>query len=154
MKVVITVNDSKWRGIKIDYQNIANVVFKSIGAQSKYKDSEISLVLTDDSEIKELNKKYRKINKPTNVLSFESGDKDLLGDIFISIDTVEVESREQKAESKDKKIINHTSHLFVHGILHLIGYDHLTDSDANKMENLEIKILAKLEMCIRDRVRK
>ena len=88
----------------------------------------------------ELNKSYRKINSATNVLSFPSysplKDEFFLGDIIFSIETI---CREAKRDNKS--INNHLIHLFVHGVLHLLGYDHNTLEEAKKMENLEIKIL-------------
>ena len=134
MRVFVNVNDRRWKKYDIDFDKIANAV---VGA--KYKNSEVSITLVDDSEIEKINKKYRKINKPTNVLSFELGDDVLLGDIFISLDTVR---REAKAENIS--VAEHTAHMVVHGILHLLGYDHIKDSDAEKMENRETVILKKL----------
>ncbi len=99
--------------------------------------SEASLVLTNDTEIKELNNEYRGLNKPTNVLSFETGDSELLGDIYISYDTA---MRESGAE----EFVAHVTHLVIHGILHLLGHDHIKDSEAEIMEALEIKVLKKL----------
>ena len=133
-KVFIIINDSRWEKYKIDFAKIVNVAMTMALAHDSV-DREISITLTDDSEIKKLNKKYRGIDKATNVLSFETGDAELLGDIFISFDTV-------MREDPDS-FVAHTTHMVVHGVLHLIGYDHMNDSDANKMEALEVKILAK-----------
>lgn len=138
IKTFIDIHDSRWKKYKIDYTKIVNLVTDFVG---KTGNGEVSIILTNDSEIHLLNKKYRKINKPTNVLSFETGDAQLLGDIYISFDTTMRESREEKKEFK-----NHTAHLVVHGVLHLLGYDHLNDSDAKKMESAEIKILSKLKI--------
>jgi probable rRNA maturation factor len=100
--------------------------------------------LCNDEFIQRLNKNYRKKDKPTNVLSFpyiEFSEKkvfqnDLIGEVFISLETLQMEALEQS-----KKLPDHFSHLLVHSILHILGYDHEFDKDANKMENLEIKIL-------------
>lgn len=134
MKVVINVNDKRWKKYHIDFERIAKMAAGNAG-----RNSEISLVLTNDREIHKLNKQYRGFDKATNVLSFETGDDELLGDIFISFDTVM-----REAKSYNKTFEDHSAHMMVHGTLHLLGYDHLNDHDADKMESLEINILKKL----------
>ncbi|MBO4480057.1 MAG: apolipoprotein N-acyltransferase [Alphaproteobacteria bacterium] len=134
MRVCINVEDKRWKKYKIDFSKIVNA-----SVPAKYKNSEVSITLVNDDEIRKINKKYRKINKPTNVLSFELSDDILLGDIFISIDTVMRESKQEHIS-----VAEHTAHMVVHGILHLLGYDHMTDKDAQKMETKEINILRKL----------
>lgn len=134
MKVCVNLNDSRWKKYKIDFEKIACT---AVGAV--YKDSEVSIVLTDDDEIHQLNLQYRGMDKPTNVLSFELGDDVLLGDIYISLDTVVREAREAKISVEE-----HAAHMVVHGMLHLIGYDHITDDEATVMEFKEINILKKL----------
>ncbi len=117
-----------------------------IWADSVPIDYETSLCLriVDEQEAKTLNKKYRKIEKATNVLSFPAGlpsglKIDFLGDIVICAPIVTLEAQEY---NKDLK--NHWAHLLIHGILHLQGYDHEQNVDAEKMESLEIKILSSL----------
>ena len=109
-------------------------------------DSELSLVFTNDADIREINGKWRHIDKPTNVLSFpafalqpglEPGE--ILGDIVIARETVAREAAEEH-----KSFDDHLSHLVVHGLLHLMGYDHQNDEEAEQMETLERKILASL----------
>ena len=134
MKVFVDIHDNRWKKYKIDFAKIANAV---VG--SKYKNSEVSIVLVDDKEIKKINREYRNINKPTNVLSFELGDDILLGDIYISIDTVDKEAKQENIS-----VEHHTAHMIVHGVLHLLGYDHINDNDAVVMENKETKILEKM----------
>ena len=109
-------------------------------------DSELSLVFTNDADIREINGKWRHIDKPTNVLSFpafalQPGQEpgEVLGDIVIARETVEREAAEE-----DKSFDDHLSHLVVHGLLHLMGYDHQNDDEAEQMETLERKILASL----------
>lgn len=134
MKVYVDYRDSRWKRYNIDFSVVANAV---VG--ETHKKSEVSIVLTNDKEIHELNRKYRNIDKPTNVLSFELGDDILLGDIYISLDTV-------MREAKDMNITveEHTAHMVVHGVLHLLGYDHIKDDEAIIMESKEIKVLKKL----------
>ncbi|WP_297323297.1 rRNA maturation RNase YbeY [uncultured Bartonella sp.] len=107
-------------------------------------DSELSLVFTDDASIRTINDKWRHIDKATNVLSFPAfvltpGQKPgpILGDIVVAYETVISEANEQ-----NKTFNDHLSHLVVHGLLHLLGYDHQNDEEAEQMEQLERKILA------------
>ena len=134
MKVYLDVHNSKWKKYKIDFNAIVNNV---VG--KKYQNSEVSIILTDDKEIKKINRKYRNINKPTNVLSFELGDDILLGDIYISLDTVQ-----REAITENISVEDHCAHMVVHGVLHLLGYDHINDQDATVMENKETQILKKM----------
>ena len=134
MNVCVNYNDKRWKKYDIDFEKIANMV---VG--KKYADAEVSITLTDDAEIHALNKMYRNIDKPTNVLSFELGDDVLLGDIYISLDTVL-----READDAHISVAAHTAHMVVHGMFHLLGYDHLTDAQARVMESKEIKVLKKL----------
>ncbi|HEX5516175.1 MAG TPA: rRNA maturation RNase YbeY [Pseudolabrys sp.] len=108
---------------------------------------EVSIVLTDDSAIRSLNRNWRGIDKPTNVLSFPASGLEigegarLLGDIVIAFETLE---RECAVENRD--FLHHLAHLAVHGFLHLNGYDHQTDAQAEAMEGLESKIMTRLKM--------
>ncbi|MDR1475184.1 MAG: rRNA maturation RNase YbeY [Holosporales bacterium] len=104
----------------------------------------VDFLLTEDDDIRRLNKIYRDNDKPTNVLSFEGvfsnesfGEiPQLLGSIALSIDTIEREAEEQK-----KTLNNHIAHLILHGVLHLLGYDHEKNSDADIMERTETNVL-------------
>jgi probable rRNA maturation factor len=112
-------------------------------------EAELAVMLTDDEGIRTLNGNWRGIDKPTNVLSFPalqptgSGGPDdaprMLGDIAIAYQTTRKE-----ADDEQKLFDHHLSHLAVHGFLHLIGYDHEKDDDADAMESLEQEILAQL----------
>jgi probable rRNA maturation factor len=116
---------------------------------SSGKAGEVSVVLTDDDRIRKLNRDWRGIDKPTNVLSFPAqllpGRLDsapaLLGDIVIAYETT---AREARAEGKP--FAHHLAHLAVHGFLHLLGYDHDSDEEAEAMERLEADILARLRV--------
>lgn len=100
----------------------------------------LTVALSDDRRVQALNRRDRKKDKPTNVLSYPSGEKAFLGDIVLARQTVWREAREQKKTPAD-----HLAHLVVHGTLHLLGHDHETgDEDAERMEALERRILAKL----------
>ena len=100
---------------------------------------EVSVLLTDDTAMQKLNRDWRGIDKPTNVLSFpaaKSGAAAFLGDIVIAYETLARECADEH-----KVFLHHLAHLTVHGFLHLMGYDHQNDSDAGAMEGLESKIM-------------
>lgn len=104
--------------------------------------AELSLLLSGDERIRELNAVWRGLDKPTNVLSFpqkSSTSNNMLGDIVISFDTIK-----REAGLEDKVLTDHYTHLLVHGYLHLLGYDHEIDAEARVMENYESRILARL----------
>lgn len=97
----------------------------------------INILLCDDAKIQNLNLNWRKIDKPTNVLSFEHvGNAAICGDIALAYETCFNE-----ASSQNKSFENHVAHLIVHGVLHLLGYDHIDDEEAVQMETLEAEIL-------------
>ena len=105
---------------------------------------ELTIRLVDTAESQQLNHQYRDKDKPTNVLSFpfevpEGIELDLLGDIVICADIVEQEASEQH-----KALEQHWAHMVIHGCLHLLGYDHISDNEALTMEAIEIKLLAQL----------
>ena len=104
----------------------------------------VAVALIDDRAMRKLNRAYRGKDKPTNVLSFPSGEaadgkRQSLGDIAMALGTVE---REAKAQGKT--VADHLTHLMVHAVLHLLGYDHESDPEAERMEALERKALAAL----------
>ena len=100
---------------------------------------ECTIKWCDDAEMREFNFQFRGMDKPTNVLSFPDGMDGYLGDIAISLETIEREADEQ-----GKDPVDHLTHMVVHGILHLLGHDHEKKAEANKMESLEINILSRL----------
>lgn len=112
--------------------------------------AELSVVLADDSLVQTLNRDYRGKDKPTNVLSFALTEADspeaedaptLLGDVVLAWETLVRESEEQ-----GKTLSNHLCHLVVHGVLHLLGYDHEVDAEAEEMERLEVEVLGTLDV--------
>lgn len=143
LSVDVLVQSPKWK----DQRGAAAAVRKAINAAADEISSpggEVAVLLTNDAAIRKLNKQWRKIDKPTNVLSFpakEATQDMLLGDIVIAYETLKRESRDE-----DKKFLHHLSHLAVHGFLHLMGYDHQNDSEAETMEGLERVILTRLRM--------
>jgi probable rRNA maturation factor len=129
------------------------VIHRAIDAAAEIADAdvgeaELAVMLTDDTGIRTLNNNWRGIDKPTNVLSFPALQPTagapadaprMLGDIAIAYETTRKE-----ADDEEKPFDHHLSHLAVHGFLHLIGYDHEKDDDAEAMEGLEREILAQL----------
>jgi probable rRNA maturation factor len=111
------------------------------------KQAELAIVLTDDSRIRTLNRVWRGIDKPTNVLSFPAknpggkGALAVLGDIVISYETTA-----EQALAQGTPFLHHLAHLTVHGFLHLHGYDHEAEDEAEAMEQLERVILARLDI--------
>lgn len=113
-------------------------------AFSGHTDSTACIALSDDDNVQSLNATYRGKNKPTNVLSFPagSGPRDgiiPLGDVVLAVETIVREAQDQGV-----KPLQHLQHLVVHGLLHLLGYDHETEDEAAEMEALEIEILTSL----------
>lgn len=106
--------------------------------------AELSIVLLDDAEQQVLNRQWRQIDKPTNVLSFPQIEPfapvlGILGDITLARETLDREAVEQGVS-----FVDHFTHLVVHGFLHILGYDHIDEQDALVMEGLETQILATL----------
>ncbi len=127
------------------------IIQRAIAAAASFvelpaEETEVAVMLTDDARIRDLNRDWRDQDKATNVLSFpaaqppgETPQPFMLGDIAIAYETTRFE-----AETEGKPFQNHLSHLAIHGFLHLLGYDHLDDDEAEEMEGLERDILAKL----------
>ena len=153
------LEDARWKGVDLPAlaTRAATAAFATLGLPEA--GFALCVMGCDDARIAELNGEFRKLGQPTNVLSFpawnrsadapglvpdlpEAGDADDpedLGDIAISYDTC---AREATGQGKDMS--HHVTHLVVHGILHLLGYDHIADADAALMEGLEARILASL----------
>jgi probable rRNA maturation factor len=108
---------------------------------------EVSIVLADDDALRRLNRDYRGKDRPTNVLSFSalegaatpdcSGGPMILGDVVVALETAE-----REAAAEGKSLADHLRHLVVHGVLHLLGYDHEAPAEAEEMEDLERRVLA------------
>ena len=103
--------------------------------------SKITLRIIDENESKRLNKQFRNKSTPTNILSFLMLEDPIEGDLVLCHPVIKKE-----AKAQNKKILNHYAHLIIHGYLHLLGYDHQNNADADKMENIERKILSKLNI--------
>ena len=126
------------------FQYWVDTALNEIISDDAQKAFELTIRLVDTNESQQLNKQYRGKNKPTNVLSFpfevpDGMELNLLGDLVICVDVMKAE-----AKSQSKALFDHWAHLVIHGCLHLVGFDHISDDEAEIMESAEIKILAKL----------
>ena len=153
LKVALRIDAAAWKNELPDVRKLVKTAASAAWLAGNTGDfrlpvrsAEVSVLLADDVAIHALNKTYRGIDRPTNVLSFaalDDADEPIvdplpLGDIVVAFETTKREAEEQKISMAD-----HLFHLIVHGVLHLIGYDHMTDADAAEMEALEIEILAR-----------
>lgn len=144
LEVAFVVNAEGWPD---GLEEIASTAIHEAFSQSKARVAgvaEVAVVLTDDAEQQALNKQWRGQDKSTNVLSFPQLEPftpivGLVGDITLARETVEKEAAEMGITLEA-----HFTHLVVHGFLHLLGYDHIEEADAVKMESLETEILASL----------
>ena len=145
-----TITLSLWDKILINdfhekLNKVLDEIFERIGLISGNSKTLISISFSGDKKVKELNNSFRKKGTATNVLSFPSNYKFnntlFLGDIIFSIETIL-----EEAKRDNKSVENHLTHLFIHGVLHLLGYEHETEEQAEKMENLEIEILSNLQI--------
>ena len=132
-------------------REVIDLTWSMVPKRPKGIKPELTVTLTNDKSIKILNRDYREKDKPTNVLSFPmwnnmaeipNGAGEIpLGDIIIAFETIKREAIEQ-----EKTLADHFTHMLIHGFLHLLGYDHIKEGDAELMESLEIKILKKLSI--------
>jgi probable rRNA maturation factor len=135
-KIMIVVEDPKWTKLGA---GLARRLRKA--ARSALGDAEgaVTILLADDTRLRALNAQFRGKDKPTNVLAFPASESGYLGDIAIAYGTAAKEARAAK-----KPLIDHVTHLTLHGTLHLLGYDHLRAREARTMEALETELLARL----------
>ncbi|MFP4097704.1 MAG: rRNA maturation RNase YbeY [Alphaproteobacteria bacterium] len=154
IEIDITFDNNIWnKAPRISKAHIKKTIYQTLADHlPKPQQTEISILLTTDSFIRILNKNYRNLDKPTNVLSFPMTEETdhhepsitglhTLGDIIISYETIDKEAQEQ-----GKSFIHHFTHMLVHGCLHLLHYDHQTEEQAKQMEALEIEILKSLDI--------
>jgi probable rRNA maturation factor len=144
LKIDVLVDSDRWNEPAKARSVVRRAVAEAAAAVST-TGTELAIVLTDDSAIRQLNRLWRGIDAPTNVLSFPSkrtaDEPPHLGDVVLAFETI---AREARAEGKP--FAHHLAHLAVHGFLHLIGYDHDRDADAQTMEQTERKILRRLDI--------
>lgn len=162
-ELYISLNNTKWENALPNYKQTAEDVislavnFIAQNEPSSFlklnKPLSFNLCLSDDTEIHALNKEFRGKDKPTNVLSFANIDSSdfeqqikfddtiEMGDIIIALETMQKEAAEKNISLHD-----HFCHLLTHGVLHLLGYDHIEDEEAEHMENFEINILKQMNI--------
>ena len=136
---------------EFDFSIIRQAAFLTLSAH-KSEGYELSILLTNDDHIAELNQEYRSIDSPTDVLAFPMLENDenslinsrILGDVVISLETAERQAKTEKHPLEDE-----VAFLTVHGILHLLGYDHRTPEDARKMFSEQTAILQKMQVNIK-----
>ena len=129
-----------WREALADAEALAAAA-GAAALQLAGREGDVSLLLTDDAAVRDLNARFRGKDQPTNVLSFPAPEnpQGLLGDVALAFETCAREAHEQ-----GKTLSAHLQHLVAHGVLHLVGYDHDVDAGAEIMEALERRILAAL----------
>jgi probable rRNA maturation factor len=143
LSVDLRIDDPRWTSLG-DVEALAARVLAFAANQMK-AGGELSVLMTADAEMHALNKQWRGIDKPTDVLSFPSNDPEIpgqpqyLGDVALGFETAL-----RDAEAMGRPFEGHVSHLLIHGFLHLLGYDHIAIEDAKVMEPLEAQILAGL----------
>jgi len=138
MSVTLILEDAKWRKLRL--QGVLKRAVK-LAFRETARTGSLTILLADDARLHALNLAFRGKDQPTNVLSFPAGAGGgaYLGDIAIAYG---VTGRE--AVATDKTVAEHAAHLAVHGVLHLLGFDHIEPHDAELMEKTETAILAKL----------
>lgn len=156
INIEINIAEKKWLKILPDVEEVVKkaiiVALTEAGIAQFTQYLEVSVLLTNDNFIQTLNRDYLEKDKATNVLSFPLEDfvagkyQDLesniiLGDIIFALETIQKEAQEQ-----NKEFTNHLAHLAIHGTLHLLGFDHEIDNEAETMEALEVDILRKLNI--------
>jgi probable rRNA maturation factor len=135
--ITLVVEDEAWRahrGLQARLKAAADAAQKAAKMRGDF-----TILLADNKKLRALNRDFRGKDKPTNVLSFPSDEKDYRGDIALAYGVTSAEAAGAK-----KTFADHAAHLVVHGVLHLAGYDHERLKDAKIMEPLEVKILKRL----------
>jgi probable rRNA maturation factor len=152
LQVAISIEDESWQDLASNITSLCESAltkaWQSLDDQSA-SEAWVSILLTNDQQMRSLNNRYRNKDAPTNVLSFPSPENTaraedaghVLGDIALSAQTIIREAAEQS-----KTVPDHLAHLLVHGLLHLLGYDHDVDDEAAVMEQLEIDILGTMDV--------
>jgi probable rRNA maturation factor len=142
VKIDVRVESGLWKR-KDDIKSAARRAVTKAADVLSTPSSELAIVLTDDSAIRLLNRDWRGVDAPTNVLSFPAaragGVPPFIGDIVLAYETIAAEAKAER-----KPFPHHIAHLAVHGFLHLLGYDHVRKKDAEAMEEIERDILQRL----------
>jgi len=158
LEIAVIAENSSWPR-NVDWEALAEKAIRAAFVQTPHDGLtrrivaiEISVKLTDDAEVQTLNRDYRHKDAPTNVLSFPMVPVDLLetltnsddGEVLLGDIILAWETCEREAAEKGVSVTDHATHLIVHGTLHLLGYDHMIDDEADAMESMETLALATL----------
>ncbi|WP_372781423.1 rRNA maturation RNase YbeY [Phenylobacterium sp.] len=137
----LEIEDPAWTTALADAEGLARAAAEATLASEGAVGEGVSLLLTNDVTIRGLNLRFRAQDKPTNVLSFPApqNPERFLGDVALAYGVCA-----QEAQDQDKPLAHHLQHLVAHGVLHLLGYDHISDAEADEMEGLERVVLAGL----------
>ena len=137
--VHLQFGDPRWRKARGLSARLTEAALRALARAKAPRNASLTVLLSDDAQLKVLNHDFRGLNKPTNVLSFPAAPngEGYLGDIALAYGVTAKEAR-----AAGKRLSDHAMHLVVHGTLHLLGYDHMTGAQARKMEPLETAILA------------
>ena len=138
MSITLIVTEPKWRRTRGLLPRLKRAATRAL-VHTGHEDGTLTILLADDEKLRALNAAFRGKNKTTNVLSFPASADEYLGDVAIAHDVTLKEANEQ-----NKSFTDHATHLVVHGVLHLLGYDHEKTRDAKIMEPLETAILSEL----------
>jgi probable rRNA maturation factor len=141
IRIEIVVDEPKWRATRGLPAKLKRAAKLALEKNRKPKDAVLTILLTDDETLRALNRRFRRKNKATNVLSFPAAPNGVahLGDVALAYGVTRAEAR-----AAGKRFADHAVHLAVHGVLHLLGHDHATERQARVMEPLETALLAYL----------
>jgi probable rRNA maturation factor len=147
MRPVISIEDEGWNAVPDLEGLVTRAMAEVAAAQNQKREAEVAILFTSDDEVAGLNRDWRGKPKPTNVLSFPApegllmpeGEPRFLGDIALAWGVVQ-----REAEEQGKPPAHHAAHLVVHGLLHLLGFDHETEPEAEAMEAMEIRVMQRL----------
>ena len=142
LHIDILIKDEAWHELGHIDSICRSAIDSAAASFSDLLGDEVSIALIDDAEMQTLNRDFRGKDKPTNVLSFPNpGPDNGLGDIVLARETLI-----REASERDLETVHHLTHLLVHGFLHLLGYDHQNDDDAQEMEGLEVTLLRGMDI--------
>lgn len=159
IKIFTDVEEAKWtaavESIAAVVEQVKETVFKRVEGEVDFlalpKTFGVNLCLSNDAAVHKLNLEFRHMDKPTNVLSFANLDDTDFDDVLTREDFVELgdvivafETMEREAEEQGVSLHDHFCHLWAHGLLHILGYDHITPEDAAEMETREVDVLAEM----------
>ena len=137
----VEIEEAAWIAAQPDAEALVRQAAEAALAHELRSDAMVAVLLTDDAAVRDLNKRFRRQDKPTNVLSFPAppNPEGLLGDVALAYGVCAGEAARQ-----GKPLAHHLQHLVAHGVLHLLGYDHLSEPEAEEMEAIERQVLAGL----------